>query len=205
MKLLEIFLTRKHFLLFPLLVFSAGALFCQSKKEKLFNETVTRVIEAFSKQDSIALAGLTDPKTSVYHLYRGNTYLGIITLAAVSFTTPGRFANQLRDCKNIQPAVLEYTKLPEWNCDTEEWDKRGLFVDTTLHDHMLSEGCIFKNRYEPGSYPQKLVAFYKKIEARSRRVILQDANGKELCFYLTLKNGRWYLTIIDKASSDCSV
>jgi hypothetical protein len=43
------------------------------------------------------------------------------------------------------------------------------------------------------------------MEQNCRRIMVQDDNNKELVFYLTYKNNNWYLTVIDKASSDCSV
>ncbi|HVX52112.1 MAG TPA: hypothetical protein VHB48_18275 [Chitinophagaceae bacterium] len=52
-----------------------SSLDAQHLKEKLFAETVTKVIEAFATQDSIALARLTDSKTGVWqHTLNRQTY-----------------------------------------------------------------------------------------------------------------------------------
>jgi len=179
--------------------------FAQSQKEAGFKKIVAEVIDGFSRQDSAALSKLSNPHIGVYHLYAGNTFLGILHLTAVSFNAPGRFADQLRDCRDIQTTGIQYTALPHWNCEKELWSKTGLFVDTTITDHMLTKGCIFKNKHEPGSYSAKYIHILNNIENNSRRVVLQDNNGKELVFYVTCFNNKWYLTVIDKASSDCSV
>lgn len=45
---------------------------------------------------------------------------------------------------------------------------------------------------------------FKKIETKSRRVTVNSKSGTFI-FYITSINGKWYLSIIDFASIDCSV
>jgi hypothetical protein len=194
----------KHAIIIILLCLLQSNCFSQPEKERLFAETVKEVIDAFSKQDSVAVTKFIDDKIGVYHLYSGNTYLNYEHLNAVSFTPPGRLVRQLNDCSNIHYSILQYKALPEWICNTEVWNKQGLFVDTTKVDHMLSEGCKFKNKYEPRSYLQKTIDFYWHLESISRRIVLQDEQKKEIVFYLSYINKEWYLTMIDNATSICS-
>lgn len=192
-------------LLITCLFFLPFQLFSQQTKEEQFVQTVEKVIRAFSQQDSSSLAKLVNADVAIYYLYKGNTFLNIVPLTGISFTQPGRFGKQLRDCNGIHSTVLQYTKLPKFDCDKEVWTMKGLFVDTTIIDHKITKGIDFKNKYEPGSYNQKMIKRFKSIEVDSRRIILQDGYEKELVFYLTWIKNKWFLTIIDKASSDCSV
>jgi hypothetical protein len=126
-------------------------------------------------------------------------------LDVISFSPPGRFVDQLRECSNIHLSALQYRSLPNWLCEGEVWSKNGLFVDTTKIDHMVSEGYKFKRKYQPEDVSIETINFFWQLELQSRRVILQDDKHKELVFYLSYVDNNWYLTIIDKASSDCSI
>ena len=195
------------FAIFFIAIFLRINCFAQSTEETAFKETVYKVIDAFSQQDSAGLSKLINPAIGVFHLYQGNTFLGIIHLNAVGFSIRGRFEDKLIHCKGIHATALRYTRLPGWDCDSEIWNKKGLFVDTTVTDHMLTKGATYKNKYEPGSYTKEMMKLFLDIETSGRRVVLQDKKDstKQLVFYLTFMHNKWYLTIIDSKSSDCSV
>ena len=197
-------MTKRPSTLVVCILLSLSTAFAQPTKERLFAETSKGVIDAFSNQDSSALAKFIDSKIGVYHLCRGNTFLSYIHLNTVSFSSPGRFVSQLIDCCNIHYFPLQYTALPKWLCDSEAWNKEGLFEDTTTIDHKISAGCKFKRKYQPEDVSLKTIHLFWDLELRSRRIVLQDDQSKENVFYLTYTNNKWYLTIIDKATSDCS-
>jgi hypothetical protein len=194
---------KRHSILFTCILLFRAASFAEPAKEQLFAETVKAVVDAFSKQDSTTLSKFTNKSIGVYVLYRGGVYENFHHYPAVSF--PPDFPRVLiTEVKGIQMQPIQYTSLPTWDCDKEKWTKSGLFVDTTKTNHLLSKICTDRNKWVPDSIPAKTILQYKQLENKSRRIVLQDGNDKELVFYLSYINGRWYLIIIDKATSDCS-
>ena len=181
-----------------------GSGFGQSAKEQAFAKTVKQVVSAFSKQDSTALAKFIDQKTGLYQLYRMGVFDAYTRHTTFSFADSAYPQLLMTNTKNILPLPLTYARLPVWDCDKEAWSKKGLFVDSTRTDHLLSRICKDRNKYVPDNIPQKTIQAFYNLENKSRRLVLFDKNKMELVFYLSYLNGKWYLTIIDNASSDCS-
>ncbi len=89
-------------------------------------------------------------------------------------------------------------------CDSENWYKIGLYCDTTQRDDLLSKTALNLNKYRDENIPIKTIQDFKILESKSRRIVLIDNEDGELIFYITLINNKWYLTILDRVSSDCS-
>ena len=83
--------------------------------------------------------------------------------------------------------------------------KKGLYVDTTKVDHTVSKIAKWRNKNYQDKIPIKTISKFNDLEVKSRRVVVANNNGNELIFYLSYINNKWVLTIIDKATSDCSV
>jgi hypothetical protein len=184
--------------------FSFNFCFAQTKEEK-FQSTLKEVVLAFSMQDSIKLSKFIDKKIGLYQLHRIGSFDDFTYYKTPGFSDPKYPAVLFNDAKEINFQSLSYSFLPEWNCDSEAWSKKGLFVDTTKTNHLLSKICTDRNRLRPDSIPIKKINFFYNIETKSRRIILNDKKGKELVFYLSYINSDWFLTIVDNVSSDCSV
>jgi hypothetical protein len=180
--------------------------FCygQTTKEQAFETTVKQIVIAFSKQDSVTVAKFIDKKIGFYQLDVGGVFDHYNHFATLSFSDTTYPQVLFRNSKGIQLLSLKYAKLPTWDCDKEVWSKKGLFVDTTKTDHFLSKICKDRNKYVPDNIPDKTIQYFYDIENKSRRIVLFDENKIEIVFYLSYLNGKWFLTIIDNASSDCS-
>ena len=50
----------------------------------------------------------------------------------------------------------------------------------------------------------KINEFYN-LENISRRIVIANNNSNDLIIYLSFINNKWVLTVIDKATCDCSV
>jgi len=83
--------------------------------------------------------------------------------------------------------------------------KKGLYVDTTKVDHTVSKIAKWRNKNYQDNIPTTTISKFIDLEEKSRRVVVADNNGKELIVYLTYINNKWVLTVIDKATCDCSV
>ena len=183
----------------------AVAGFGQTDKEEAFTKTVKQIIIAFSRQDSAGVAKYIHKKIGVYQLDRKGVFDDYNHFKAISFSDESYPQVLFTSSKNIQQLSLQYAKLPYWDCDREIWTKKGLFVDTTKIDHSLSQICKERNKGIPDHIPNKTINYFYELEKKSRRIVLFDYHKKGLVFYLSYTNGIWFLTIVDYASSDCSV
>ncbi len=178
----------------------------QSKKQLDFEKAVKEIVTAFNKDDDKALNKYIDPKTNIYLLYRLGVFDRHYKYAKIDFkdtTYPMMFLKT-----KMKFTKLTYSQLPTYSCDTEKWTKAGLYVDTTKVFYTLSTVCKNLNSSvylgEKG-IPQKEIAFYKKLEQQTRRIVcITKSNNEDLIFHLFYKNGKWYIWIIDKVTSDCS-
>jgi hypothetical protein len=185
--------------------FLACACYGQSAKEKKFKAVLQQVITAFSKQDSIALSKHINKGIGVYLLNKIGVFETYDNCKKVTFSDNRYPWVVFTLSKNIQLPPLTYAKLPVWSCEKDEWSKKGLFVDTLSIDHFVSKICKERNKNVPDSISAKTISFFYDLENKSRRIVLFDSNNLELVFYLSYLDGNWYLTVVDNASSDCSV
>jgi len=178
--------------------------YAQSNKEEDFKKVLKAVVLGFSKQDSIAIRKYVNKEIGIYQLDR----IGIMNhyhhFEAVSFSI--EYPTILfRNARGVQLLPLQYATLPVYDCE-KEWNKKGLYVDTTKTDHLPSQICQNWNAnagHDP--IPDTTIQFFRDLENNSRRIVLWDHNKRELVFYLSYLNGKWYLTVVDNVTSDCSV
>ncbi|MDB4292737.1 hypothetical protein N9954_04965 [Maribacter sp.] len=87
-----------------------------------------------------------------------------------------------------------------YDCNEMEWDKNGLFVTDSLSYPKLSE-LIQQPVFETSEFPESFHLQAKYIEENSYRVVVTEF---DIIFYLTHIEGRWYLTLFDRVTTDCS-
>ena len=177
----------------------------QSTRDQKFETTVRLVIDAFARQDSASVSKHINKEIGLYQLDRIGVFDHFNHFKMISFPSKGYPQVLFGQSKGITILPLTYAGLPTWNCDKDTWSKKGLFVDTTKVDHLLSKICKDRNKHVPDNIPAKRIQFFYELENKSRRIVLYDRNKKELIFYLSYLNDTWYLTIVDYVSSDCSV
>lgn len=193
-----------RFILFYLLLMSSIS-FGQSSKEQTFTQAVKEIAKAFSTQNKAALSNYINKDIGIYQLDKVGVFGHYNHLKTVSFTNQDYPQVLFTYSKGVKTLPLTYAKLPTWNCDKEQWSKKGMFVDTTKIDHLLSKTCKDRNRFVPDNIPTTLIKQLYALENNSRKVIICDQKGIELVFYVSYINNHWYWTIIDNLSSDCSI
>jgi hypothetical protein len=99
---------------------------------------------------------------------------------------------------------VKYAKLPSYNCANEKWSKTGAFVDTTRTNHLLSKTAKWLNKNFGEKISTKIISKFISLESISRRIVITDNKQNDLVFYLSFIDNKWRLTIIDKATCDCS-
>lgn len=177
----------------------------QSPKEQQFQQAVKEVVKAFSQQNQKALSKYVHPELGIYQLDRVGVFDHYNHLKTVSFSDQGYPQVLFTYPKGVLLLPLTYGKLPSYDCEQGKWSKKGMFVDTTKTNHLLSKTCKDRNRLVPDHIPTKLINQLYELEKESRRVVVNDKKGRELIFYLSYLKGAWYWTIIDTVTTDCSI
>lgn len=163
-------------------------------------DSIAKVIKAFTYKAS-DINAMIHPETGVFIIYRPgvfNTYLKINT---IDFNTPGQYLPYA----DVEPTYnVKYEPLPTYSCGKEKWSKTGLYCDLTTRDHLLSTTASNLEKYELGTIDNATMEAFKTLEQNSHRIVLTDKDDNALIFYLTRIKNKWYLTILDTVSGDCS-
>lgn len=190
----------RHSLIISAFFLGTTICFGQSSKERDFAVTLKAVVAALSSRDSATLSKYIHKHTGVYILNRIgviNTYKHFAALGFSDLTYPNV---PFYDSVKLTPLI--YSKLPGFDC--EKWTAVGTFVDTTQTDHLLSKTAQYLNKEFKNEVPVKVIDDFRKLENKSRRIVIAENNRNELIIYLSLINNKWVLTIIDKVTCDCS-
>ena len=184
-----------------IIVFFSSVQFGYSQSGR-FEETCLSIIRAFNNQDSALVNSFIHPNQKITVLFRRGVYDQFDSFEHLSFTTPSPEYFPYPKFETELP--LQYGELPKFDCNSGNWTKLGLYCDTLNCDHLLSKTAINYNRYELRVISQSQIDAFVKLEEISRRIVLTDQHGESLVFYVSLIEGKWYLTILDRVTGDCS-
>lgn len=174
----------------------------QSKSSDPFETTVSAVIEAFRTQNSQAINTLIAPELGLTVLYRMGVFDHYSTIQEFHFEKPTPHYLPYPMIDTI--ATLQYGTLPLFDCGEMIWDKTGLYCDTSINDNKLLQTAQHLIHYRGDTIPNEILNDFTKIGQTSRRIVLATVSGGELIFNLTWHQKRWYLTLIDQVTTDCS-
>jgi len=191
----------KHFLTILIVLVIARFSFGQNSKEESFRKAIKGIVQNLTKRDSIGLSKCIDKNEGVYILYTIGIQEFYSNYSRLGFSDSTYPIAPFYD--NVKITKLKYSSLPSFDC--EKWTKTGMFVDTLKTDHFLSKIAIDLNEKSFQKTSRADLNKIKSLETKSRRIIIADNEGGELIFYLGFVHNKWVLTIIDKATCDCSV
>lgn len=103
------------------------------------------------------------------------------------------------DFSEEKPYTVKYKTFPAYDPGEEEWEEPGIFADTTHSYSPLTTIIRSGEEYNETEEADSVKSSIKQLEKNSRKVLFTDIN---LIFYATPINGKWYLTIIDRISTD---
>ena len=182
-----------------IILFSAES-FCQTDNE--LENTICSILTAYSEKDTATLNSFINEETGLYVLFRRGVFDEIEKTMQIDFDKPVPEYFPYFEFEKF--GKIQYEALPQFDLDSETWNKFGLFVDTTYVDNLLSKTAKNLVEYRGDNIEASLIRQFEEIESKSFRIILVDQNGGEFIFYLTKLNDKWVLTIIDRVSSDTS-
>ena len=191
--------TIKYIVLIP---FICGLLYSFKSNEERLDDTIITVVKAFKGHDSITLNGLINKDIGLIVLFRRGIPDEFSRTDKVDFKKP--IPEYLPYFDFLTDYKIKFEPLPVFDCDSMKWSKPGLYCDTIHIDHLLSTIAQNLEDFKGEKIEDSEIEKFKEIENNSRRIVLTDKNEGELVFYLTLIENKWYLTIIDRVTSDCS-
>lgn len=162
-------------------------------------QLATQVIDGFNESDPDKINALLHSDIGLNVVFRRGVAPETITTRKIDFKRhiPEYLPYEGVDLK--APYTFQYTKnLPRFNCDDYSWPQSGLSISPKNSSDLLSLSTSFYEQEE------ERINFFRTLEKNSRVVIATDSEGiSSLVFHLTEIDGKWYLTVLDRASDDC--
>jgi len=183
-------------------ILSSGFISAQNLKEVKFINTVKTVADLIVKKDTIAIKKYIHKNTGLFFIYRPGVMDCYTNYPAPVFNEQ-LYPNMVYS-KDIKVDKIQYGKLPEYNCDKENWSKTGCYADTSRSDHLLSTTAKNLVTFMEIEIDKETISRMYQLELNSRRVVIVSPQGSSLIFYLSYISSKWYLTIIDQVTGDCS-
>jgi hypothetical protein len=184
------------------LSFSGFLVAAQNSKEQSFKKTLNQVVSMLIHKDTAGIIQFIDLNTGVFIITRPGVYDTYTNHKAVNFSKNG--FPFLYIAQDIKACDLKYGTLPEYSCEYERWSKTGCYVDTTKTDHLLSNTAKSLVQYLELEISEKTITEFIELESITRRVVIVSQDGNSLILYLSYIKNKWYLSIIDQVTGDCS-
>ena len=181
----------------------------QNPKEIDFKKACDSVLKSISKKNVSALNSVVNKTYGVYIIYRSGVYDRYTNLKTIKrHDSFGTLVGSVFDWTTINAADLKkfslnYGRLPEYDCENG-WPKMGYIADSAKRYKPISQIVSFQAKYEETKISKKESSTIKFVEQHSRKVIFAGKEGSGLIFYMIYLNGKWYLSAIDEATTDCS-
>ncbi len=176
--------------------------FILKAQEPEFVNTVISILNAFNDKNAHQINSFTHDDIGIIILFKRGVFNEYLITHELDFHNPiPEYLpySEISDYNN-----LKFEPFPEYDCDTDNWSKNGLFCDTINTDHFLSQTAYDLKVYREDNIIDSEIIRFKNIENNSRKVVCIDDKDNVIIFYLTLIKNKWFLTIIDRASFDCS-
>ena len=186
------------FLFIPIIFFSCNS----DKTETDLSTAIITVVKAFNEKDTLTVNKYIHKDYGMIVLYRQGAYNRYEKIPSIDFNDPVPEDFPYTDF--IFDTHLKYDQLPEFDCDQMKWNKTGLYCDSFNIDNLLSATALNIKKYVNPTIPDTEIREFEEMEKKSVRIVLSNIHGGDLVFYMTKINNNWYITILDRCSSDCS-
>lgn len=169
------------------------------KEIQNISEVITRFVRGYVSRENGKVNPLIHPDLGLTIIYRPGAMDTFVKIDSMDFNSP------IPDYYAYPPLVNEYAltfdTLPKFDCGTEKWDKQGFICDTTMHPNQLTQIALFENEFNDGNHSKEILEEIKKNENASFRVIVTSKDP--LIFHVQSYQGKWYVTVLDRAYAGC--
>lgn len=189
----------KKILIVACLFLISGAVFGQSKQQK-FEQTASEIMECLAKDDLTTInKKYIHPAYELFVVYRmgvPDIFYRTATLEKDSvYSSPYFYTAALKPGKRVlKLAAVDY------DCNHERWSRNGFFYQQNV-PKQLSDIVAFIKKYEGVETEAETLAVIRVIEKNSYRIVDTESS---VVFWLSWINNKWYLTVFDLVSMDCS-
>lgn len=162
--------------------------------------TVQQFIQAYNTQNNQAVNELIHPEVGITVIHRPGAIDRFNKLDKFDFEDPVPSYYPYVTAEHAY--TITYGAIPIFSCETESWNKQGLFVDDTEQPNRLMTIAEHEDKYEDIKVDAERRNHIEKAEKDSHRVVL--TTDTPLVFYVKEIDGKWYVTVLDRAYGDCS-
>ena len=167
--------------------------------ETTFEQVVFDVLQAYNNQDEKKINKFINQKYKIAVLFRRGASDNIGFSDSIQFSQPIPEYLPYDYGKATYDGTINYEKLPEFDCDKDQWNKPvGIYCDTITIDPSRSQIAKNEKKYEINDWPDSTIKQIEETEKSSRKVIVVGKDGGTFIFFLTKENKQWYLTGIDR-------
>jgi hypothetical protein len=161
-------------------------------------DVIINTVKAYQNQDSETLNNLISREFGLTLIHRPGAMDDFIFSEGISFHFPEPEYRPYETGFTVDD-VIKFEELPEYDCGEDKWNKPpGIYCDKINRSHELSTIAKNRNEYLEDNYSATKIKQFEALENASHKVIVLGENGTFFKFYLTLKDDKWYLTVIDR-------
>lgn len=161
---------------------------------------VEKFIEAYNAKDNQAVNALIHPEYGLIVVHRPGALDWFEKVPGIDFKNP--IPSYYDYVSASHTYNLQFGSLPVYACETESWDKAGLFVDTLTQTNVIMPIADQLSEFEDVELDPNYRTDVRVAEDDSHRVIL--TTEVPLVFHVKKIDGQWYVTVLDRAYGDCS-
>lgn len=166
------------------------------------NSTIYEIL-SFCKEKNISQLNkkYIHPQYGIYEVFRIGTQDKVkhwkeIEIKTTALGTIYQVMTNLNQ-ENVSEKVIDYNV--KFDCGTFEWDKEGMFITNKIIYPKISK--IISNNQEIQNYSKSSLEKINNIEKNSFRIVITES---DIIFYLTRISNKYYITLIDRVTTDCS-
>lgn len=169
------------------------------EEEQNLSEVITRFARAYASKDNAKANQLIHPDLGIYIIYRPGAVDNFVKMDSLDFQAPIPSFYAYTDLEHDY--ALTYDKLPTIDCGDFTWDKVGFICDTTSRPQQLLNIAKFANEFNEGEYTDADLQQLENAGKQSFRVIITAE--EPLIFHVQHYQGKWYVSLLDRAYANC--
>lgn len=164
-----------------------------------FENTVYRVLDLYNAKNQKSLNLYVNQDLKLYFLFRRGAHDNLSIQDSIEFNHPIPEYLPYEKLSFQKSLPINYNIIPEYSCEKESWNiGKGIYVSDFGGDKKRTEVAKEEKLLELNDWSLEDINQLHQIEQQSKKVVVINEDGAELILYLTLYQGNWFLTGIDR-------